>query len=93
MKKVRRESRYGQGSFPLIRNKWWSGVEYVLLSTLCLCKPALFPARDHGLLTFLETVILSSLEPSMLVKERSDLFSKCFLAISAGRQLVVFFYQ
>lgn len=29
----------------------------------------------------------------MLVKEQSDLFSKCFLAISAGRQLVVFVYQ
>lgn len=40
---------------------------------------------------FLDTVILSSLEPSMLVKEQSDVFSKCFLAISAGSSWLYLF--
>lgn len=57
---------------------------------LCLCELALFPSLDQGLLTFLDTVILSSLKPSMPLKEQSNLFSKCFLAISADKQLVVF---
>lgn len=60
MKKVRRESRYGQGSFSLINNKQWSGVKFVLLSALCLCKLALFPARDYELLMFLDTVFLGT---------------------------------
>lgn len=97
LKKLSRESRYGQGRFPLVRNQWWNGGESVLLSVLCLCKLALFPAWDHGLLMFLDTVILYSLEPSTLLEEQSDLFFKIsiyfYLAISAGRQLVVFVCQ
>lgn len=63
---------------------WWNGGESVLLSVLCLCKLALFPAWDHGLLMFLDSVILSSLEPSMLLEEHSDLSFKMFSRYFCG---------
>lgn len=77
-KEVCKESRYGQGSFLVVRNKWWNRVGSVLLSAWCLCKLALFLAWDHGLLTFLDAMILPPLKPSMLLKEQCHLFFFCF---------------